>query len=73
MHQTMNAVLRVYFHQEMHVIRHHFQLEQLGTVFNTNILDNTFEPGVNPIDQHRAAVLWTPGNVILAGVDDVVI
>ena len=47
MHQAMNAVLRVHFHQEMHVIRHDVQLEQLGTGFSTDIQDNSLEPGVN--------------------------
>jgi hypothetical protein len=58
--------LGIDFHQEVHVFRHDFQFQNLGTRFSTDALNNLFKPVVNAIDQHRAAVLRTPDNVIFA-------
>ena len=69
----MNAVLGSDFHQEVHMFGHDFQFKNLGMRFSTDALNNLCKPVVNAIDQHRAAVLWAPDNVIFAGVDYVVI
>jgi hypothetical protein len=68
----MNPVLRVHFHQEMHMIGHDFQPKQLGIGFSADILDNCLKPGINPVDQYGAAVLRTPDNMIFTGVNHVV-
>src|SRR5205085_6870221 len=72
-HQTMNAVLRVHFHEEMHVLWHDVQFQTLGIRFSAYPLDNLFKTVVKTVDQHGTAVLRTPDNVIFAGVDHVVI
>jgi hypothetical protein len=54
------------------MIGHDFQPKQFGMGFSADILDNRLKPGINPVDQHGAAVLRTPDNMIFTGVDSVV-
>src|SRR5713101_7784455 len=72
-YQAMNAVLRIDFHQEMHVIGHDFQLEQLCMRFGADTLYNIFKPGIHSSDQDATTILRTPHNVVFAGVDNVII
>jgi hypothetical protein len=55
------------------VFGHDFQCKNFGIRFSADALNNLFKAFINAIDQHRAPILWTPGNVIFAGVDHVVI
>ncbi len=69
----MNPVLGIDFHEEMHVIRHDLQFEKLCTRCCTDIAYNRLETDINPVDQYGTAILWTPDNVVLTRVDDVIV
>lgn len=46
----MDAKLRVYFNQQMHMIWHDLHLNEAETPFLTNLLNQRFEAGIHPID-----------------------
>ena len=47
------------------MLRHDFQLENLGFRFSTDGLNNLFEPGINAANQHATSVLRAPYNFAL--------
>jgi hypothetical protein len=69
----MNTVLWVNFDQEVYVIGHNFQPQQLGTRFSTDALDNLFKARINLVDQHWTAVFRTPYYVVFARVNDIIV
>jgi len=69
----MNPVLGIDFHQEMHMLRHDFQFENLGSRFSTDVLNNLFEPNIDAVDQHGTAILRAPHYVVFARVDNILI
>jgi len=69
----MDAVLRINFDQEMDMVWHNFEFEQVGSQFDTNALDNLFKTGIHAADQDASAILRAPYNVVFAGVDNVII
>jgi hypothetical protein len=73
LNKPMNTVLWVHINEQVDVIGHDFQLQQLCSYVSTDLGDNGLERHVNPIDQDRTAVLGTPDDVIFTGIHDVVI
>jgi hypothetical protein len=69
----MNAVRGINIHEQLDVVGHDFQLQHLCPYFRTDLGNNRFKTHVNPINEYRSAVLWTPDDVIRARVHDVVI
>ena len=69
----MDAKLRVYFNQQMHMIWHDFRLNEAKSPFLANLLKQRFEPVIHPIDQDLSAVFWTPNHMIFARIDHIAI
>jgi hypothetical protein len=71
--QPVYAVLWVYIDQQVDMIGHHFQLDQISVAGQADTLHDSFKGFIGTIHQNGPAVLWTPHNVVLAGENDVAI
>ena len=73
----MDAELRVDADEEVDVIGHSFELDQLRTELHANLGDDLLQAGVNAptlvVDDDLASVLWAPHDVVGATEYDVVI
>ena len=69
----MNTKLRIYFHEQMYMVRHDFHLYDVDAIFLANSLYQLFQPCIDTIDQDLTAVFWTPNHMIFAGVHHVTI
>lgn len=69
----MDAVLGVHINKQMHMVWHHFQLDELRLASAAHSGHDLFERFVGPINQYRATVLRAPHNVVLARKNDVAI
>lgn len=65
------AELGVYLTQEVCVVGHHFQFDDLGLQSGCRLVDELFQARVHTVHEHGAAVLGTPDDMVLAGVGDV--
>src|SRR5262249_22713121 len=64
--QTMNAVLGIDFHEEMYMLGHDVQGQNVSTRFFADSLYNLFESSIDAVEKNGTAILWTPNNVIFA-------
>lgn len=69
----MDAKLRVYLHEQMHMVWHNFHLNDVDAVFTTNFFYKGFQAYINTIDQDFTSIFWTPHHMIFAGVHHIVI
>jgi len=69
----MDAKLRIHIHQQVNMIRHDFELDQLGVASRAHPRDDLFQSLVRAVHQHRSAVFWTPHDVELAREHDVAV
>ena len=69
----MDAVLRIAFDQQVHMVGHDFQLDDVASSFGGDLSDDLLET-VGHIDlDNGAAIFGAPHDVIGAAVDDVVV
>ena len=59
----MDAKLRIHIHQQVNMIRHDFELDQLGVASRAHPRDDLFQSLVRAAHQHRSAVFWTMWNL----------
>ena len=52
------------FHEQLHVVRHHFERDDLPVVLGGFVLDQRGAPRRNTAGQDRSAVFAAPDNVI---------
>jgi hypothetical protein len=69
----MDTELRVDLHEQMHMIRHHLELDQLAVSFCENVADHFLETVRDCTPQHIATVFCAPDHMVLAREDDVAI
>jgi hypothetical protein len=69
----MDAELRVYFHQKMHMVWHNLQGDDFRFEAQAGFSDDVPQPELDFIHQHGAPVLWAPDDVVLAGVDNIAV
>ena len=69
----MYAKLRVYLHEQMHMVRHDFHLYVVDTKLIADFLYEFLQANIDTIDQDLAAVFWTPDHMVFAGVHHIVI
>jgi hypothetical protein len=69
----VDAELGIDFHQKVHVVRHDRKLDDFRAVFLSYGTYNLLQPLGDLGDQDGAAVLGTPYDVVLAGIDHVVV
>ena len=62
----MDPKLRIHLHQQVYVVGHDFQFDQIALKLIYGLDDDLFLPSRYPIDQHPAAVLGTPDEVVFA-------
>jgi hypothetical protein len=60
--------LGIDFGQQMNMIRHDLRFEDFRVGFVGHVQNNLPGPGVHAIDQDGPAILWTPNDVVFAGV-----
>ena len=63
--------LRIHLHQQVHVVGHDFKLDQITLKLTYGLDDDLFQANIYPIDQHLAAVLGTPYDVVFTGIDHI--
>jgi hypothetical protein len=73
LHGTMNIELGVNKTERVNVVRHDLKLDGLDRQLLGYPGHNPLQPDIDTIYQDLAAVLWTPYEVVLAGIDDVVV
>ena len=73
LNQAMNTKLRIATKQDMHMIRHDFQFDQIRTRFSADINYDLFQPCINAINQYFASILGTKDDMIFARIDYAVI
>jgi len=67
----MNAKLWIHLAQQMNVVRHNFQLNDLSSQFDCRLVDDLFQAPAHTIHKHRAPILGAPDHMIFAGIDNV--
>jgi len=72
-YQPVNTELGVTFNQQMHVIGHDFQAEDLGMMFLADLPNDGRQPCRNVCFKHLATVFGTPYDMVLARVVDVAV
>ena len=70
-HKLRDPELRINFAEQMNVLRHDFQLDDLGLGFRRNFVNNLFKPSGDRLVQHFSPVLRTENNVVRARVHDI--
>ena len=71
--QSVNAELRVYFDQQMHVVWHDFESDDFRLIAKTDFVQQMLEPEGDFIHKNGATIFRSPDNMILAAVHDVVV
>ena len=71
--RTMDAKLRVYLHEQMHMIWHDLHLNDINAQLSASFKNQFFQPDINAIDQNLTAIFWTPNHMIFAGVEHIVV
>ena len=71
--QPVDAVLRVALDEEVDVVGHRLQLDEVALTLFADFTDEFFEPLVHGSLDDGAAVLGAPHHVVRAAVDDVVV
>ena len=66
----MDPELRIDFHEQLDVIGHDFEFDQLGSGLGDDIPKDFLEPFVRTGSQDRTPELRAPHDVVLAGIDD---
>ncbi len=69
----MYAKLRVYLHEQMHMVWHDFHLYDVDVKRIADILYEFLQANIDAIGQNLTAVFWTPDHMILAGVHHIMI
>ena len=69
----MYAKLRVYLHEQMHMLGHDFHLYDVDAKLIADSLYEFFQTHIDTIDQDLTAVFWTPDHMILAWVHHIMI
>jgi hypothetical protein len=69
----MHSILRIDFAEHVDMIGHHLHFEDFGAMLFGGIEDNPFQPLVDAIYQHGAAVFRAPDDVIFARINHVVV
>jgi hypothetical protein len=67
----MNPILRVHFHEQVHMIGQHFHFDELGARFSTDLLNNRLEPGIDTVIEDCPSIFWTPNHVVFTGINHV--
>jgi hypothetical protein len=71
--QGVNTELRIDADQNMYMVGHNLDLDQVAPCFSGHIAQDLFQPFVNAIHQHAAPILWAPNDMVGAYVGDIVI
>jgi hypothetical protein len=69
----MDAELGVNLAEQMHMVGHDFKLDDFRPKFFRSLIQDFLQSGVYAVDEHFAAVLGTPDDVVLAGIDNVAV
>lgn len=64
--ESVNAVLRIDVDQQVHVIWHHLEFDQISIARQAHARNNDFKRLVHAINQHGATVLRAPHDVVFA-------
>ena len=73
LHKLVDAKLRVYFAQQVYVVRHDFQFQHLALCIIRHLPDDGFQSFIHAVHQHLAAILRTEDNVVLARIHHVIV
>jgi hypothetical protein len=73
LHQTVNAELRIAANEQMDVIGHDLQLDEVLPPALDLLSENRFEPFIYRWHEHLASVLRAEDDVISTDIDDVVV
>lgn len=71
--QGVDAKLRIDADQNVYMVGHNLDLDQVAPCFSGHIAQDLFQPFVNAIHQHAAPILWAPNDMVGAYVGDIVI
>jgi hypothetical protein len=71
LHEFVDTELRVYFTENMNVIRHNLKLKYFAAELSRDLLNNFLQAVLHPIDQYLTSILRTKYHMVLARVDDV--
>ena len=73
LHHPMNPKLGIDFDQQVNMVRHDLNFDDFTLEFLGALLDDNLQPCVYSIHQHLPAILWTPHNMVFAGIDHIVV
>lgn len=69
----MDTELWINFQKEMNMVWHDFHLDDLELVFLGNLCDKFLQSCIYAVHQNLAAVFWAEHDMILAGINDIMI
>ena len=69
----MNTKLRGNINEQMHMVRHDFQINEFNLKLLRHRRNKLLETYSNSINKNLSAVLRTPNYMIFTGIDDIVI
>ncbi|KWT83457.1 hypothetical protein ASN18_2207 [Candidatus Magnetominusculus xianensis] len=69
----MYAELRVYLDKQRYMVWHDFHFDDVCPNVQCFLLNELFKPVYNSINKNFAPILWTPDNMVFAGIHNVVI
>jgi hypothetical protein len=71
--QRVDTELRVNANQDMHMVGHYFDFEQVAFVFVRHFAQDYFEAIIYATEQNLAPIFRTPNHMVLTGVGDVIV
>jgi len=71
--KSMYPILRVALDKQMNMVRHCFDFDYVAPHIVTNILNDLFQPRFHRINKHIPAVFWTPHDMVLTRIADIII
>jgi len=67
----MNTILRVYFQNQVNMVRHDFHFDYINPDFGTGLYYYLFEALFHLTHKDFPAIFWTPDNVIFTRINDI--
>ena len=70
---TVDAVLRIYFQKQMHVVRHDFHFNDFDVLLGAALHDQLLQTSFYGTDQYFTSIFRTPDHMIFTGIEHVVV
>ena len=68
--EPVDAKLRIYLHQQMNMIRHNFQGDDLGSILRRRLTNDLLTAFGDFAFEHLTTIFRTPNTVVFAAVDN---